>query len=186
VAVLVTCIGLHIYYWPWKLPVLNLVELVIMTCLLMNIVTAARDSVYNLSLLVIFFVMTYLSILVIIAMACLFYLFKKFGIQGKDDVVFSLGKPPNTSVIAGDLQATGQATMQRELPSLVDLIGKLSVYDQRNIAVGIHLLREAGLDNLRWAYHSEGSKSEITKGLSKGSKSEITKGLSKRMSQEAL
>merc|ERR1712032_868053 len=95
VAVFVACIGLHIYYWPWKLPVLNLVELVIMGCLLMNIVTAARDSVYNLSLLVIFFVMTYLSILVIIAMACLFYLFKKFGIQGKDDVVFSLGKPPS-------------------------------------------------------------------------------------------
>jgi len=169
VAVFVTCIGLHIYYWPWKLPVLNMVELVIMSCLLMNIVTAARDSVYNLTLLVMFFVVTYLAILVILTMACLFYFFKKFGIQSKDDVVFSLGKPPNTSVIGGDLQAIGQATTQRELPSLVNLIDKLSVYDQRSIAHGIYLLSEAGLE-----YHSEILRSESTSSLKR------------RLSQESL
>jgi len=162
VAVFVTCIGLHIHYWPWKLPVLNMVELVIMACLLMNIVTAAKDSDYNLTLLVIFFVMTYLAILVILAMACLFYFFKKFGIQGKDDVVFSLGKPPNALVVAGGLRAIGQATTQRELPSLVNLIDKLSVYDQRNIAVGIYLLNEAGLE-----YRSEGYQSESTPTMKK-------------------
>merc|ERR1719316_184350 len=62
-------IAMHMRLWPWKVPVLNVVEVVIMAMLLLIVTTASSEAGFNGPLLITYLVIAYLGAQLVLVVA---------------------------------------------------------------------------------------------------------------------
>merc|ERR1719484_217293 len=83
-------IAMHMRLWPWKVPILNVVEVVIMSMLLLTVATASSNQGFNDPLLVTYLVVAYLGAQFVIVMAGI-----SLVRSSSTPNLFYLGKPPS-------------------------------------------------------------------------------------------
>merc|ERR1719316_1915482 len=62
-------IAMHMRLWPWKVPLLNIVEVVIMAMLLLTVTTASGEKGFTGPLLIVYLAFVYLGVQIVIAIA---------------------------------------------------------------------------------------------------------------------
>jgi hypothetical protein len=133
-------IALHMRLWPWKVPVLNVVEVVIMSMLLLTVATASSDAGFNDPLLVTYIVIAYLGAQFVLVMAGI-SLIKNSGTPN----FFYLGKLPNVQELRKQLCSVSETITDKDKEELDEVLGELPVYDLEHIAQAVEVMRQCGI-----------------------------------------
>jgi hypothetical protein len=130
---------MHMRLWPWKVPILNVVEVVIMAVLLLTVTTASSQSGFNGPLLFIYLSFAYLGAQMVIVLAGM-ALVKNCTLN-----FLYLGKPPDLEELSNQLALASDSIGERERADLVELLEQLPVYDLQHIAQSVEVMRQVGI-----------------------------------------
>merc|ERR1719247_3576632 len=132
-------IAMHMRIWPWKVPILNVVEVVIMAVLLLTVTTASSDRGFNGPLLFTYLTFAYLGAQLVIVLAAMALV--------KDCTLnfLYLGKPPELEELSNQLALVSDSITEKERPELLGLLEQLPVYDLQHIAQCVEVMRQVGI-----------------------------------------
>jgi len=132
-------IAMHMRLWPWKVPILNVVEVVIMAMLLLTVTTASSESGFNGPFLFTYLTFMYLGAQMVIVIAGMAL------VRNCTMDFLYLGKPPDLGQLSNQLALASNSITETERPDLLGLLEKLPVYDLQHIAQAVEVMRQVGI-----------------------------------------
>jgi len=133
-------IAMHMRLWPWKVPILNVVEVVIMSMLLLTVATASSNQGFNDPLLVTYIAVAYLGAQFVIVMAGI-----SLVRSSSTPNLFYLGKPPSVQELRKHLCSVSETVTEKEESELDSLLADLPIYDLEHIAQAVEVMRQCGI-----------------------------------------
>lgn len=152
--ILMTFMAVQIYNWPWKAPILNVVDM--MVCFLLVIlvavagfyVPAVTDGLKTFfELFNILALSGLLGLVGVMIIACVLALFYRAAIGSQSELkIMTVGKTPPPSQVASDLVRQIAALVSKSDEQMAAKLAKLGVYDLQALQLASSILQNEVVD----------------------------------------
>lgn len=146
--ILIFYICLQVYSWPWKAPILNIVDFV--TCLSLAILVVLTGlyvpevtgdtlrAVQVCSMILLGIIFGVVGLMILLAIVALFH---RAAIGSQQELwIMTAGRTPQPSSIAGDLHTMITVLNDMTVEELKDKLGTLGIYDLKHLLLGMSVL----------------------------------------------